>query len=66
MKRGKPEINSVVHLYVEQFRKGMVQGVDYSLKVMCNHGGYHINYTDKPSEVTCPQCLERMKNNVPD
>lgn len=56
-KRGSPGPYQVIHLYVRQFRPGMVEGLDYSLKVACNNGNFHIWYSDKTDQVTCPECL---------
>jgi hypothetical protein len=62
-KRGSPYLHdkreSLVHLRIPQYRKGMVEGVDYSTRIKCNNGNYHILYTDDLREVTCPICKEK-------
>jgi hypothetical protein len=63
VRRGHPnhEDRNLVHLYVPQDRPGMIENVDYSVRVACINGNYHINYSDNPEKITCPQCLEKMK-----
>lgn len=56
VRRGSPEYCHLVHLYVPQNRPGMVENVDYSARVACNNGSYHISYTDDMARVTCPKC----------
>lgn len=62
-KRGSPylhdKVESLVHLRIPQYRKGMTEGVHYSTRIKCNNGNYHILYTDDPKQVTCPLCKEK-------
>jgi hypothetical protein len=62
---GSPNIgikqDNLVHFHVIQTRPGMVEGVDYAVRVACNYGGYHKFVSDEFTEVTCPSCREKTE-----
>lgn len=60
--RGNVDLHreSTIHLKTPELRKGLVEGVDYEFKTLCNTGAYHIRYTESKNKVTCTYCLARI------
>lgn len=66
-RRGSPDRKSVVHLRINQHRPGMRESDswngDYPTSVACHNGGWHIEYTNDPSKVTCEKCKEKYDSS---
>ncbi len=62
MKRGNPDTNSFVHLALPPTKKQIQCGEQIRFAVLCQNGAWHINFTLNEKEVTCPACLEELRN----
>lgn len=71
--RGSPDVGRLVHMIDEadmkdKLRRGLRtfdgNWTDSNTNVMCGSGSWHIEMTDDPKQVTCPECLRRMSNGL--
>lgn len=62
MIQGHPNVGDPVHLVVAHHRPGLIPSMgpkrDCSLQMACQTGTYHLYFTDRRKEVTCPRCLK--------